>query len=63
MKIKELREIKGITQKEMSVKLNISERQYRRLEQGISSLSIDRARFIASILETDLNSLSVGYKT
>lgn len=55
--IKELRKEKRITQKEISIALGISERQYRRLEQGKCPLSIERARYIANLLDTDLNTL------
>ncbi len=56
-RLKSLRQAKGITQKEISQKLKISERQYRRLEQDEAKLTLDRANDIARILDIDLNTL------
>ena len=56
-RLKSLRQAKGITQKEISKKLKISERQYRRLEQDEAKLTLDRANDIARILDIDLNTL------
>ena len=56
-RLKSLRQAKGITQKEISQKLKISERQYRRLEQDEAKLTLERANDIARILDIDLNTL------
>ncbi len=50
-KIKDLRIQKGITQYDMSDRLNISQNSYFKLEKGITKLDIHRLLKISIILE------------
>jgi transcriptional regulator with XRE-family HTH domain len=52
-KIKELRREKGISQKEMAEKLNITASTYQKIEQNIITLNIERFLDICRILEID----------
>lgn len=52
-KIKEIRKQKGLNQKEMAEKLNISISSYQKIEQGILVLSLNRFLEICMILEID----------
>lgn len=55
--IKHLRELKKITQTEMSKSLGISRVQYTNIETGSTSLSMNRMQEIANVLEIDIEHL------
>lgn len=52
-KIKQVRKGKGISQKDMADKLNISISSYQKIEQGVMVLSITRFLEICQLLEID----------
>ena len=53
----QLRKEKGITQKEMSQKLGISETAYRQKEKGQRAFKSDEMFIIADILEKDIGEI------
>lgn len=52
-KIRALREMKGYSQEFMAEKLNISQKQYSRIESGNVRMDIDRLKEISAVLEID----------
>jgi len=52
-RIKEFREKKGLSQKELGEMLDLCRETVSRIENGSSALQIDRAEQIAEILDTD----------
>lgn len=52
-KIRVLREMKGYSQDFMAEKLNISQKQYSRIESGNAKLDVDRLKQISEVLEID----------
>lgn len=68
-KIRMLREIKGISQENLAGALNLSQQAYRKIEDGSTKLTIDRAAAISKELEIELDTLlnfhpsNVLYKT
>lgn len=50
-KIKKLRELRGLTQEAMAYELNISQKAYCQLENGVTRLDIDRLLAISKLLE------------
>ena len=55
--IKQIRELKSFTQEYMAQKLDISQPAYVKIEQGLTTLKIDRLQQIADILEVDISAL------
>jgi len=55
--IKQIRELKSYTQDYMAQELGISQSAYVKIEQGTTTLKIDRLQQIADILEVDLSTL------
>jgi transcriptional regulator with XRE-family HTH domain len=55
--IKQIRELKSLTQEYMAGELGISQPAYVKIEQGLTVLKIDRLQRIADILEVDLSAL------
>ncbi|MDR0864405.1 MAG: helix-turn-helix domain-containing protein [Candidatus Symbiothrix sp.] len=55
--IKQIRELKSLTQEYMAGELGISQPAYVKIEQGLTVLKIDRLQLIADILEVDLSTL------
>lgn len=56
-KIKQIRELKGISQKQMADYLHLSESGYAKLEQGEGRLHTERLEKIAQMLEIEVNDL------
>jgi transcriptional regulator with XRE-family HTH domain len=56
-KIKILRELKGISQEAVAIKMGISQQAYRKIESGATRLTIDRAETIAKELDIELDQL------
>ncbi len=52
-KIRRIRNEKGFSQDYMSIQLGISQKTYRRIENGESKIDIDRLQAISKILEVD----------
>ncbi|SOD17733.1 helix-turn-helix domain-containing protein [Pedobacter xixiisoli] len=61
-KIKQLRELKGITRKEMGDRLGIGDRAYAKIETGETHLTINRLNEISTILDIDPMNL-LGFDT
>ena len=55
--IKQIRELKSFTQEYMARELDISQPAYAKIEQGLTTLKIDRLQKIADILEVDISAL------
>ncbi len=55
--IKQIRELKTLTQEYMAQELGISQPAYVKIEQGLTVLKIDRLQQIADILEVDISTL------
>jgi len=55
--IKQIRELKNLTQGYMAQELGISQPAYAKIEQGVIVLKIDRLQQIADILEVELSAL------
>ncbi|MDR1653480.1 MAG: helix-turn-helix domain-containing protein [Prevotellaceae bacterium] len=55
--IKQIRELKNLTQDFMAQELSISQPAYVKIEQGLTVLKIDRLQQIAEILQVDLSAL------
>lgn len=55
--IKQIRELKSLTQEFMAQELEISQPAYAKIEQGTSVPKIDRLKQIADILEVDVSTL------
>jgi transcriptional regulator with XRE-family HTH domain len=53
VKIKQIRELKNLTQEYVAVQLGLSTRAYSRIEQGETELTIKRLNEICQILEID----------
>ena len=53
IKIKQIRELKNLSQEHVSGKLNLSTRAYSKIETGETQLTINRLNEIAAILEID----------
>lgn len=53
IKIKQIRELKNLTQEHMSNQLGLSVRAYSKIESGETQLTINRLKEISSILEID----------
>lgn len=56
-KIRSIRLIKNLTQNYLADELGIDVANYSRLERGETSISVDRLKKIAQILEVNLNEL------
>lgn len=52
--IKKIRELKGFTQEEIALRLNISQKAYSNLENNITKLDIPRLQDIAGVFDMDL---------
>lgn len=59
-RIQHLRKVNGITQEELAIKLNISDRHLRRIERGEDAPSIDLFVEIKETFRTTLDYLIVG---
>lgn len=59
-RIQQLRKAKGMTQEELAIKLNISDRHLRSLERGEAAPSIDLLVEIMESFNTTLDYLIVG---
>ena len=59
-RIQHLRKVNGITQEELAIKLNISDRHLRRIERGEDTPSIDLFVEIKETFRTTLDYLIVG---
>lgn len=59
-RLKKERELLGLSQEEMAYRLGISDRQYRRYENGISEMPLDRFFQLLEIFNIDINYLMVG---
>ena len=59
----QLRKEKGITQKEMSQKLGISETAYRQKEKGQRAFKSDEMFIISDILEKDIGEIFLDLRT
>lgn len=57
-KIKELRKLRGLTQKDIAVQLGITPTQVSDLENGKTSTTFSRAIALAKILDTSLDYLA-----
>lgn len=55
LKIKNARKNKGISQKDIAEKLNMSQSAYAKLENGFTKIDISRLVVISEILEVDPN--------
>ena len=53
LKIKQIRELKNLTQDSVAVKLDLSTRAYSKIETGETQLTINRLNEISAILEID----------
>jgi transcriptional regulator with XRE-family HTH domain len=53
LKIKQIRELKNLTQDSVAVKLDLSTRAYSKIETGETQLTINRLNEIAAIFEID----------
>ena len=53
IKIKQIRELKNLTQKHISNQLGLSVRAYSKIESGETQLTINRLKEISAILEID----------
>ncbi len=56
-KIRITRQVKGIKQFDIAAKLGLSESAYGKIERGETSLTIDRLKEIADVLETSIAEL------
>ena len=59
-RIQQLRKANGITQEELAIKLNISDRHLRRIERGEEAPSIDLFVEITTIFNSTLDYLILG---
>ena len=59
-RIQYLRKVNGMTQEELAIKLNISDRHLRRIERGEGTASIDLLVEVAISLNTTLDFLILG---
>lgn len=59
-RIQQLRKANGITQEELAIKLNISDRHLRRIERGEEAPSIDLLVEITTIFNSTLDYLILG---
>lgn len=59
-RIQQLRKTKGLTQEELAIKLNISDRHLRNIERGEEAPSIDLLVEIMETFNTTLDYLIVG---
>lgn len=57
LKLKEVRESKGFTQKELAEKIGIDFQSISRYERNLSNPTMERAMQIATVLECTLNDL------
>lgn len=55
--IRVIREIKGLSQEYMSLKLGISQSAYAKLERGETKMTVSRLRAICQLLEIDISQL------
>lgn len=58
--IKEARKVKGLTQKDMAIKLHMTQQQYSRFENGIFELNYQQILDICNILDITPNEI-FGY--
>ena len=56
-KIRKVRELRGYSQEYMAVQLDISQRQYQRLETGAQELSLTKLEAICTALNTTVDNL------
>lgn len=56
-KIRILREIKGISKKEVAINLGISQQAYQKIENGQTKITIDKIQNIANTLNMDFDHL------
>lgn len=59
-RIRQLRKANSLTQEELAIKLNISDRHFRRIERGEETPSIDLFVEIAAFFNTTLDYLIMG---
>ena len=59
-RIQQLRKANGMTQEELAIRLNISERHLRKIELGESTASIDLLVEVTVLLKSTLDFLIVG---
>lgn len=52
--IRVIREIKGLSQEYMSLRLHISQSAYAKLERGETKMTVDRLKEICKVLEIDM---------
>lgn len=62
-RIRQLRKTQGMTQAQLAMKLNISDRHLRRVEAGEKGPSIDILIEIATLLDVSLDYIIVGKKS
>ena len=62
-RIQHLRKVKGMTQEELAIKLNISDRYLRSLERGEYTPSVDLFVEIVEFFNTTLDHLIMGKST
>ena len=55
--IKEARKVKGLTQKDMAIKLHMTQQQYSRFENGIFELNYQQILDICNILDITPNEI------
>jgi len=53
-KLRTLREIKGYSQEYVANEIDISQRTYSKIENGLAKIDIERLQKIANVLEVDL---------
>lgn len=55
--LKRARKDKGLTQKEVADKMNMTQQQYSRFENGVFELDYDRILFLCKLLDISANDL------
>lgn len=63
LKLKEIRQSRGINQEDMAPKLNVSLSTYRTWEQGVARLSLENAVRISELLNCTPNDLCGWYES
>ena len=57
-RIKEVRELKGISQEDLALKIGTTQKQIWRMEQGLVDITYSRLKAIALIFEVEISELS-----
>ena len=60
LKIRKLRNKKGLTGKELGQHLQLSQQHVSRIENGTTRLNVEQLQLISNVLEIELNDLLVG---